>query len=71
MVLVEKDSELQNLKEKLKTKGRLKWDPPYYWLVDNGNKEGPYCQHVRIPMNPATCSDLNRPPVPNQKDHLI
>jgi hypothetical protein len=26
---------------------------------------------LRIPMNPATCSDLNRPPVPNQKDHLI
>lgn len=42
--LLDKDAELRKLREQLLIKGKLKWEPPYYWVVDEGRKDGPYCQ---------------------------
>ena len=43
-VLLEKDSEIRGLNDKIKLQALVQWEKPYYWLVDNG-KDGPYCQH--------------------------
>jgi len=32
------------LEKKLEIKAKLVWDNPYYWLVDDQEKDGPYCQ---------------------------
>ncbi len=44
-VLLEKDSEIRGLNEQIKLQALVQWEKPYYWLVDNGNKDGPFCQH--------------------------
>jgi len=49
--LIDKDSELRKLRDQLEIKGKTLWDPPYYWVIDNDKKEGPYCQQ---------CYDKNR-----------
>jgi len=43
-VIIDKDAELRTAKEQLVVKTNLKWEPPYYWLLDGDNKDGPYCQ---------------------------
>lgn len=43
--LVEKDGKIRELEEKLSVKQKLKWEKPYYWLVEHESKDGPYCQH--------------------------
>jgi hypothetical protein len=43
--LSEKDAEILVLNEKLSIKKRLKWEQPYYWLVEDGEKDGPFCQN--------------------------
>lgn len=43
--IVEKDTLIKALEEKLSTKQKLKWEKPYYWLSDENSKDGPYCQH--------------------------
>ncbi len=43
-VLIEKDSEIHKLQEKLEIKKKLYWARPYYWLIDGDKKDGPYCQ---------------------------
>jgi len=48
----------------------LGWNPVYVRQIHaQFLRQGD--EALRIPMNPATCSDLNRPPVPNQTDHPI
>jgi hypothetical protein len=42
--LINKDSELRKLQDQLEIKGKIHWEPPYYWVIDNDKKEGPYCQ---------------------------
>src|SRR5690554_5746970 len=42
--LVAKDIEIRALKEKLENKQKMVWEKPYYWLLDGGNRDGPYCQ---------------------------
>jgi hypothetical protein len=42
--LLDKDAELRKLREQLSIKGKLNWEPPYYWVIDEGRKDGPYCQ---------------------------
>jgi hypothetical protein len=43
--LLDKDVEIRALQEQLKLKAQLKWEKPYYWLVDESQKDGPFCQH--------------------------
>ena len=34
------------LKRQLAVPGKLRWEPPYYWLVnDDATKDGPFCPH--------------------------
>jgi len=34
----------RKLDELLKIRSKLMWEKPYYWLVENDVKNGPYCQ---------------------------
>lgn len=43
-VLIDKDAELRAVKGQLDVKEKLKWESPYYWIIDGDNKDGPYCQ---------------------------
>lgn len=43
--LIDKDVLTRSLQEKLDLRERLKWDAPYYWLMNDSRKEGPFCQH--------------------------
>jgi len=42
--LIDKDTEILKLQDQLKIKGNIRWEDPYYWLIDNDKKDGPYCQ---------------------------
>jgi hypothetical protein len=42
--LVERDQEICDLKEKLRVKGIKIWEPPCYWIQEEGGRTGPYCQ---------------------------
>jgi ribosomal protein L37AE/L43A len=44
-VLLDKDAELRKLKDQLEVRAKLEWEKPYYWLVEDSQKEGPFCQH--------------------------
>lgn len=44
-LLVEKDSEIRKLNEQISIKDKLEWEPPYYWLKKEHNKDGPFCQN--------------------------
>ncbi len=37
-------SELQGLKRKSEIASQLEFDPPYYWLEKNEDRDGPFCQ---------------------------
>ncbi|WP_323001804.1 hypothetical protein [Denitromonas sp.] len=44
-VIDERDRQIKELKEAAIVKGKLSFDPPYYWLVgENGLRDGPFCQ---------------------------
>jgi hypothetical protein len=43
--LHDKDSEIRKLQEQFKLKQKLQWQQPYYWLMEDSNKSGPFCQH--------------------------
>ncbi|NKE72375.1 hypothetical protein [Candidatus Manganitrophus noduliformans] len=38
-----KDKKIKELEEAIEIKAKLKWEAPYYWLVDK-EKDGPFCQ---------------------------
>jgi len=44
-LLIDKDSQIRSLKEQLAVRDRLQWEEPYYWLINDSSKEGPFCQH--------------------------
>lgn len=44
-MLVDKDAEIRLAKEQLAVKGNVQWQSPYYWVLENGQKDGPFCQH--------------------------
>ena len=62
-LLLEKESEIVALNEKLEIKDNIVWEKPYYFLVKGSQKDGPYCQHcydsekslIRL-QQPATTS---------------
>ncbi len=41
----EKDKIIKVLEEKLEIKQKMKFEQPYYWLINDNKKEGPFCQH--------------------------
>lgn len=43
-LLIEKDQQIKSLNKQLKTKGSIKYDAPYYWMIDGESKDGPFCQ---------------------------
>ena len=42
--LLEKDQLIRDLNEHLTVNEKLHYEPPYYWLVEGDNKDGPFCQ---------------------------
>lgn len=50
-ILEEKDTELKACQAQLTIKAKLHWEAPYYWLMNDDKKDGPFCQH---------CYDKNR-----------
>lgn len=42
--LTAKDARIRELEDALQVKNKLKYEQPYYWIIDNGNRTGPYCQ---------------------------
>ncbi len=42
--LSDRDHQIRELENALKVRGDLKWEEPYYWLLDGQAKEGPFCQ---------------------------
>ncbi|HEX3145696.1 MAG TPA: hypothetical protein VHQ64_17105 [Pyrinomonadaceae bacterium] len=44
-LIIEKDAMIRSLQEQLELQRRLQYEAPYYWLVDDSSKEGPFCQH--------------------------
>lgn len=43
--LIDKDTEISALSGKLKVKGMVQWQSPYYWVIEEAGREGPFCQH--------------------------
>jgi hypothetical protein len=43
-IVTEKDQFIKDLSEKLKIKGQVSYEAPFYWLSDEGKKDGPFCQ---------------------------
>ena len=43
-IIFEKDREIAELKKALEVSGKLHYEAPYYWLEENGKKDGPFCQ---------------------------
>ena len=46
-ILIEKDEQISNLTNKLKIKGSLVYEKPYYWIIDGNSKDGPFCQNCQ------------------------
>ena len=42
--LNDKNIEIKSLKDRLTIKGKIEFDSPYYWIINDGSKDGPYCQ---------------------------
>ena len=43
-LIIEKDEKIQSLENQLKLKNDLVYEAPYYWMKNNNDKEGPFCQ---------------------------
>ena len=44
-LVIEKDEKIQSLENQLKLKNDLKYEAPYYWMINsNEEREGPFCQ---------------------------
>lgn len=44
-LLIEKDNYIRSLEQKLEVRDKLSYTQPYYWLMADSGKDGPYCQH--------------------------
>ena len=42
--LISKDDQIRELSDKLEIRGKAVWDSPYYWLVVDSDRDGPFCQ---------------------------
>lgn len=43
-IIALKDRNIKELRDALDIKIKLEWQHPYYWSVDSGKKDGPFCQ---------------------------
>ncbi|NAW88783.1 hypothetical protein [Photobacterium halotolerans] len=43
-LLVSKDEEIRKLQESQDMKKHMVWEKPYYWNMQSGEKDGPFCQ---------------------------
>lgn len=43
-VVIEKEKTIRELEERLDVKAKLKWEQPYYWIMDGDSQDGPFCQ---------------------------
>lgn len=43
-VVSEKEAELTELRKKLEIQDNVEWEEPYYFIIANDKKDGPYCQ---------------------------
>ncbi len=43
-LLLDKDKKIKTLEEALHTKKNVVWESPWYWCMDEGKKDGPFCQ---------------------------
>ena len=43
-ILLEKEAKIKKLEERADTKKNVVWESPWYWHVDGGKKDGPFCQ---------------------------
>lgn len=44
VALSDKDKEIDELKNQLAVRDSVVWEKPYYWVVKDGQKDGPFCQ---------------------------
>ncbi|MDE1348504.1 hypothetical protein [Vibrio aestuarianus] len=45
--IIQKDEQIKELQSQLSERGKLEYEAPYYWRVDGGLKDGPFCQKCR------------------------
>ena len=43
-LVLEKDEQITKLKKKLNKEINVEYEEPYYWVVEDGQKGGPFCQ---------------------------
>jgi len=43
-LLLDKDKKIMTLGQTLHTRKNVLWESPWYWCVDGGKKDGPFCQ---------------------------
>lgn len=43
-IIDEKDQRIRKLEQDAEIKGRLTYESPYYWLQNEGHRDGPFCQ---------------------------
>ena len=43
-LLLDKDKKIMTLEQTLHTRTNVLWESPWYWCVDGGKKDGPFCQ---------------------------
>ena len=44
---LDRDYKIRELEEQLNLRSRLTYEAPYYWLNENGKKDGPFCQQCK------------------------
>jgi hypothetical protein len=42
--LAEKDEQIRSLQEQVELTHSVQWEEPFYWIVRDGEKDGPFCQ---------------------------
>lgn len=45
--IIQKDEQIKELQFQLSERGKLKYEAPYYWRIDNDKKDGPFCQKCK------------------------
>jgi len=43
-LLLEREAKIKKLEERADTKKNVLWEAPWYWHMDGGKKDGPFCQ---------------------------
>ena len=43
--ILDKDSRIGDLQKRLQIKDSVIWEKPYYWIMKDEEKTGPFCQH--------------------------